>query len=271
MAQVTEHDSEEEREGDDGEEAWVDFLVGCNSVRINNALEALGELIGAVERRWLLAGTNLNENGRDVGTCFLRRVLKRSLDASDIASGAPALSYKRLLARVVTEQVECLINDPLLEHRVFPAGDALSNGFKFKTTSTLGIGECHANILEPICDVLNSIATFVGTSVDGVNSRTHGLSDLANLAQQNITMSEDDEHILARLRERHRVDERLLDVGVVHVEVAAENTPKDPLKGWETGTVDGARNELEVDVTASRRCNVLTVFVGQERCGTIVE
>ena len=54
MAQVTEHDSEEEREGDDGKAARVDLTVRCDTVRVHNRLEALGELVGKVVRGRLL-------------------------------------------------------------------------------------------------------------------------------------------------------------------------------------------------------------------------
>ena len=59
MAQITEHDSEQERERDDGVERWVDLLVGRDAVCIDHCLEALGELIRAVVRRRLLVCAQL--------------------------------------------------------------------------------------------------------------------------------------------------------------------------------------------------------------------
>lgn len=66
MTNITEHDSEEERERDHGKQPWVDFLVGCNSIAVHDGLEALRELIRSDERGWRLVGAKLLQYGYDV-------------------------------------------------------------------------------------------------------------------------------------------------------------------------------------------------------------
>lgn len=46
MADVSEHDTEQERESDDAEDGRVDFFVGRNSVCVCDLLEGLQEFIG---------------------------------------------------------------------------------------------------------------------------------------------------------------------------------------------------------------------------------
>jgi hypothetical protein len=53
----------------------------------------------------------------------------------------------------------------------------------------------------------------------------------------------DNEHVLALFRTGGRVDERLVDVDLVQVQVAAEHTPKDTLEGRHASTVDRASDE----------------------------
>ena len=71
MANVAEHDSEQERERDDGKQAGVHLLVGRDTVGIHNGLEALSELVHAVERRRGTVCAQLMQNGRDVGAGLL--------------------------------------------------------------------------------------------------------------------------------------------------------------------------------------------------------
>jgi hypothetical protein len=56
-------------------------------------------------------------------------------------------------------------------------------------------------------------------------------------------VGEDDEDILACFSTADRVDERLNDVGVVHIEVATEDAPKDSLEGGDADSVDGTSDE----------------------------
>ena len=71
MTNITEHDSEQEREGDDSEQTRIDFLVRRDTVGIHDGLETLRELVRADERRRRAVGTELVQDGRDIGTRFL--------------------------------------------------------------------------------------------------------------------------------------------------------------------------------------------------------
>jgi hypothetical protein len=56
-------------------------------------------------------------------------------------------------------------------------------------------------------------------------------------------MGEDDEDVLARFSTADRINEGLDDVGMVHVEITAENTPEDSLKGGDADSVEGTGDE----------------------------
>lgn len=50
MPKVTKHDGEQERERDASEETSIDFSITSDSVRIDDFLEPMSELVCAVER-----------------------------------------------------------------------------------------------------------------------------------------------------------------------------------------------------------------------------
>lgn len=72
MAQITEHDSEQEGECHNGEQARIDFLIGSNAIAIDDGLEAFRELVDTVESWGLLCRVKLLEDRWD--TC-LRNLL----------------------------------------------------------------------------------------------------------------------------------------------------------------------------------------------------
>lgn len=53
MAQIAEHNSEQEGESDDGVKGWISFLVRSNTISIDQSLEAMREFIRAIESRWI--------------------------------------------------------------------------------------------------------------------------------------------------------------------------------------------------------------------------
>lgn len=46
MRNITEHDSEHEREGDQSEQSWVGFLIARNSVSVDDLLGGSSEIVG---------------------------------------------------------------------------------------------------------------------------------------------------------------------------------------------------------------------------------
>ena len=73
MANVAEHDSEQERERDDGKQTRVHLLVRRDTVGIHDGLEALGELVRTMERGRRAIRAQLMKDGWNVGAGFLPR------------------------------------------------------------------------------------------------------------------------------------------------------------------------------------------------------
>lgn len=84
---------------------------------------------------------------------------------------------------------------------------------------------------------------MIGVGVDGVESGAHTLGHLSNLGQEGVPVGEDDENILPGLRSCHGIDERLGDIGMIHIQVSAQYAPQNPLEGWDTSSVNGTCDE----------------------------
>ena len=83
MANITKHDSEQERENCNGEESRVYLFVSWHTIGINNLLERSCEVIGLEESWWLFECCRLS-HGDNVG--------KSELKHSSFVLGHPNLS-----------------------------------------------------------------------------------------------------------------------------------------------------------------------------------
>lgn len=171
---------------------------------------------------------------------------QRELDRGDIASRAPSLGDKRLAAHVVVEQIESLVDHLLLTHNILPAREAVANADELLPTAHPRVIEHCLKVFDPARNFAKGVCPFVCVRIDRVEGCPHRLGYLADLGKQRLTVAEDNEDVLASLRTSGRVHERLVDIDMVHVEVPAQNTPKDTLKGRHARTINGARHKLKV-------------------------
>lgn len=174
------------------------------------------------------------------------------LDRRDVPGRAPSLGDERLLLRVVRQEVHRLEDGLLLRDGVLPSGKFLGDLAELDPASLRRVPDDGVDVLEPALDLPESIVPLVLPRVDGVERASHGLGHFADLGEELGAVGEDNEDVLARLVARDGVDEEGLDLGVVHVEVAAEDAPEDALEDGHPGSVDRARDELEVVATAVR-------------------
>jgi hypothetical protein len=77
---------------------------------------------------------------------------------------------------------------------------------------------------------MNLVSAQLAVLVHAVEVRTQGLRDLANLRDDFLAVSEDDEDILVGFLVGLWIDDGLRDLGLVHVQVAAQCPPKDSLE-----------------------------------------
>lgn len=161
----------------------------------------------------------------------------------DVAGGDPAFRNQGLAPRIVVEQVEGLVDELLPVNSILPALQRVRNLGQLGLSRRFGIVQDMSDILQSCVNLPQGVVALVGISVDRVQRGTHRFSDLADLGKKLLAMGEDDEDVLADFGSSGWVDEDLLDVGVVHIKVATQDTPEDSFKGRNTTAVDGTSYE----------------------------
>lgn len=193
MPDVSEHDGEEEGEGDDGEQSGVDLLVRANTVGVDDGLEAFGKLVRAVERRGILGRSKLVKNARDAGsnvllssncqeadkTCSRKRgahgsLPQGTLDGGDVPRRDPAFSDERLAPLVPLPQVEGGVDNLLTAHDGPPGRDALGDLDKLGAAGLVRVEENRVEVLDAGSDFAELVLALVGVRVDREERSSHG-------------------------------------------------------------------------------------------------
>ncbi len=212
MTKVTEHDSKEEREGDDDGKSGVDLAVGGGSVRVDDDLEGLGELVRLqVGRRGLVCADLVDDRGhRQAGSVV--HVLERRADERKVVGGAPTLGNQSASGAVVREEVERVVDSLLLADQDHPSRQRLGDLGELGVERLLRISQNVLDVIETGVHLVNLIPPEVAVLIDVVDLGPHGLGDLANLGQDLLSVREDDEDILLHRFVVAGVDQRLRDL-----------------------------------------------------------
>ena len=165
------------------------------------------------------------------------------LDLGKVPRRDPRLRDERLPPHIIIKQIQRLIDHLLLLHHILPHPQTLAHPHKLRPPTHPGIIQHRLQILQTRLDLPKSIGALIRVRVDGEDRRAHGLGDFADLGEEDVPVGEDDEDVLARFVARGGVDEGLGDVGVVHVEVPAEDAPEHALEGGDAAALDRACDE----------------------------
>ena len=248
VAHVAKHDGEEEGEGDDRVQARVRLLVRRDAVCVHDRLEALGELVRALVRRRRLLGAHRLHHRGHVRAGQVGGAAERELYAAELGRRRPCLGDHGLLARVIVAHVHRRVYALLAKDEVVPRRDRLGD------LEELGAA-CGVGAVQDVFVVFDAFQHLVQTRValrhialDWVERAAHAFANLADLGEHRRAVGKDDKHVLedGLVRDR-RVAKVVLDLGIVHVQIAAERAPQDTLERRHVRAVDGARDELEVD------------------------
>ena len=147
------------------------------------------------------------------------------LDGGNISGWTPTLREKSLPAGIIPEEVEGFVDSLLLDNNVLPARETFANLHKFCMSTGTRVVQRDSDILDTGRYFTKRIGTILGVGVDRVERSAHALGDLADFSQEGVPVGEDDENVLPGLHSCHRIDERLDDIGVVHIQVPTQYTP----------------------------------------------
>jgi hypothetical protein len=246
VTSITEHDSEHEREGDNGRQSRVDFAVLDRSVRVDDGLEAYSEPVRLEVSRGCLGGLDLVDDCGNRETSPFVDIRKCGLDQSKTVGGCPRFSNERLPLVVVRELVQRLVGGLLFLNDNHPCSQVATNSSKFGVQSRLGVLQDTGQVAQAGVDLADLVAAELAVLIYAVQVGTERLGDLANLGDDLLSVRKDDEDVLAGLLVVLWVDDGLGDLRLVHVQVATKRTPQNPLESSHTLAGDDTSDEANV-------------------------
>ena len=246
MAHVAKHDGEHERKRDHRKQARIHLLVPRIAVRVNDRLEALCHLVRPLVRRRRLLRPHRLHHRRHMRAGRLGRAAQRELHARQRRARHPPLGDHRLAAHVRAEQVHRAENQLLATHEVVPRANRLGDTHELSPPRRVRRVQDILMVLDPLQHLPQVLAALQRITRHRVQRAAHRLTYLADLAQHRRAVRKDHKHILIHRLLARRVLQRLLDLGIVHVQVAAQRPPQDPLERRHLRPLHRARHKLDV-------------------------
>lgn len=170
------------------------------------------------------------------------------LDSCNVPRWHPSFRNEGLPPYVVIEKIESFIDELLFLHNILPGAEAFPNFDQFSAPSQTSVEKNHLEILDMSSNFAKRICTFIRVSINWVQGSAHGFSNLANLGKKDVSMCENDEDVLPSLDSTCWVNERFSDVGLIHVKVAAQDTPKNSFEGSNTSTINSSCDKPKLRV-----------------------
>lgn len=146
-------------------------------------------------------------------------VPQRNLNLQDIPRRYPTLRNQRLPPHIIIEEIQRLINQLFLPDHVLPCRQTFRHSVELHTPIVARHKQRILQILQPSRHLPQCVIPLLRVRIDGIYGSTHGLCDFADLGEERVAMSEDDEDVLTCFFARGGIYEGLCNVGVVHVEV----------------------------------------------------
>ncbi|KAI6761353.1 hypothetical protein HG531_001906 [Fusarium graminearum] len=143
-----------------------------------------------------LVALDLVDNGRDGETSSVSNLLECRPDQGKIVGGNPSLGDESSSSAVIGEVVKCIIHSLLLGDKNHPGRERLRDLVELCLKSGLGVLENVLDILQTVVDLVNLVTSEVAVLINVVNVGAHGLGDLADLVENLLAVSEDDEDVL---------------------------------------------------------------------------
>ena len=148
VAEVAEHDSEQERERDDGVRRGIHLAVWSDAIGVHQLLEAQRELVGAIVGGRRLLGLNTVQHRADGRSRSLRSTAQRQLDRFCVGRWHPALGDQAFLRYVQVEPVERMVDGLDLAHLDEPSADVFGGGDQHSVTVVLSLGQYRVQVLD---------------------------------------------------------------------------------------------------------------------------
>lgn len=199
MPQIAEHNGEQEWESDDGVKRWIGFAIRSDTEGVDQVLEALRELVRAIERRRsFICRYDIHERG-NCRADLLRALEKRLLHQVRVVGRNPALADQALLTHVHVEHVQSVINRLDFLHVNDPLRQLLQDAQQDAIALILGLIDDHVQVLEANLNSLQHVFAFFVVIRAWIQTRMVTGANLLDARLQLFALKEGDENVLVDL------------------------------------------------------------------------
>lgn len=259
VTEITEHDGEQKGESNNRRQTRVDFLVLGNTVGVDDCLEGLGELVRLHEGRRSLVRSDLVDNGRNRETGAVIDILQSRLNQGERVGRTPSLRDQCLSRLVIGEFVQCVIDSLLLLDNDHPSSERASDLRELGIKGVLGVTQDIVDIVQTGVDLMDLVSPKLAVLIDVVQIRPKRLGNLSDLCNDFFTVSKDHENVLMNLFVGAWINNRLRNLGLVHVKVTTQGAPQDAFE--RSNAVSRDNTCYEADVHNRERLLNLSVTV----------
>lgn len=260
---VSEHDSKEEGEGDDGPGGWVDFSVVGDSVGVDDVLESLGELVQLEVRRRVLVGLHLVQDRWDSGSRVNCSHVKGVLDLSDVCLGHPALGDQTLLGDIYREHVEGVEDTLQLQKHDSPLSEVAGSSRDALCTIIQSLLDDRLHVVSLNLDIGKKLGSLACSLRDCVAFGLESVADLLDLGAKLLSGEEENEDglVLELVREQFGL---LGDRKELGEHLSTGEAPEEALECDALGAFDDSSHKLQL-ILIGHRLIVLLLQAQAER------
>uniref|UniRef100_A0A1I8G7P7 DUF4455 domain-containing protein n=1 Tax=Macrostomum lignano TaxID=282301 RepID=A0A1I8G7P7_9PLAT len=194
VPEVAVHHGEQEREGHDGEGRGVRLAVGRHAVRVDDALEAGGQLVDP----------------------------ERQVNLVQIVNSAPGLGDKALVGGLNIEHVQCVVDGFDLADLDEPQAEVLGRGHEHSHPMVHRGVEHGVEVLDPRHHADGHLAPLRLAVRARVQRGPESFADLLHPSLQLLALEEDDKHRLEHLVAGGRVLQGRVDLRLLEEDVARQ-------------------------------------------------
>lgn len=174
VANISEHNTEFEREGDDSEDGGIYLAVSRGTVGVYDVLESASQLVKLVMlqecKTYVISlepsgrgfcGRDDVENRRDEGSTSLSSLSQGELDLFDRLNRAPTLSDQTATTEIVVKEIHCVIDRFFAVYFLVPVRELHGNIGEEVVTLVPSSVDNHLDFLELAVNLIHQGSTFL--------------------------------------------------------------------------------------------------------------
>jgi hypothetical protein len=120
---------------------WINFAISGHAISINQILEPLGELVGAIVSGRSFPRVHHVQNGRHGASAAFGSATEGELDSFHVGDGHPTFGDQTFLGHVQIEEIQRVVDGFDFTHFDEPVADVFGSGYQHAVAMVLRLAE----------------------------------------------------------------------------------------------------------------------------------